>query len=62
MYFYYLLMLIYVTGFAKTRLIASVPIASFRRLSKFFVDFLFSSKIKNMMLDSNTVLSYDTHI
>ena len=44
---------LYVTGFAKTRLIAGVRNSSYSPFSSTkqnFVDFLFSSKIKNMML------------
>ena len=41
------------TGFGKTRLIAGVRNSSYSPFSPakyFFVDFLFSSKMKNMML------------
>ena len=44
---------IYVTGFAKTSLIAGIRNCSYSPFSSaklFFVDFLFSSKIKNMAL------------
>ena len=50
---YAILHLIYVTGFGKTRLIAGVRNSSyspFSRAKLIFVDFLFSSKIKNMTL------------
>ena len=51
----------YVTGFAKTRLIAGVRNSSYSPFSatkSIFVDILFSSKIKNMMrmLDVHTII------
>ena len=45
--------IIYVTGFAKTSLIAGIRNYSYSPFSSaksIFFDFLFSSKIKNMML------------
>ena len=46
-------MILYVTGFAKTGLIAGVRNYSYSPFSSaksIFVDFLFSSKMKNMVL------------
>ena len=54
-------MLIFVTGFGKTRLIAGVRNLSYSPFSpakSIFVDFLFSSKIKNttLMLYVHTII------